>query len=348
MCGDSKQAIYAFAGADTQSIQNLTKEYDLKQLPLNICYRCPENVVKLAKTIVPELEWNVDREDKGEVSVLTQTELYGNIADNDLVICRKNSDVMAIYTKLAFDMKKNVCLVNSDLVNKLNNEIKSCINQYLKYYKLGFNIQVQLQDRLDKYIKSSSTPLTTTQYKDIQTKFIDELIKEKVASKPNDSITIPTLDYLKLCMQDYADNGSYSVDESSLTTMYYDKILYLINKYEMEHPTKSKITLEEFESYLPDLFKYKQENKSSIVISSVHQMKGGESDNVYIYDYPAFPYQFKSLSDEQILQESNLQYVALTRAKKTLSLVLLDNDKYRKANELNAECLALVNNVLKY
>ena len=76
MYGDSKQAIYAFAGADTQSVQHLTKEYDLKQLPLNICYRCPENVVKLARLIVPQLEWNTSREDKGDVSVITQQEMY--------------------------------------------------------------------------------------------------------------------------------------------------------------------------------------------------------------------------------------------------------------------------------
>ncbi len=316
-------------------------------MPLNICYRCPENVVKLARLIVPQLEWNTSREDKGDVSVITQQEMYSGVDINDLIICRKNSDVMDLYTKLAFDMHKPVSLVNRDLVTKLTNEIKYCISQYLKYYKLGYNIQVELKNRMDEYIKASPTPLTSAQYKEIRNGFISELLNENNKSKAKVNVTVPTIEYLKLCMQDYVDNGNYTVDTNCMTTLYFDKIVYLIKKYEYANKVTPKTSVESFEKYLPQLFKYNELNNTSIIISSIHQMKGGEADNVYIYDYPSFPYQFQSMSDEQALQETNLQYVALTRAKKNLSLVLMDSETCRAAERLNAECIAEVNMLLK-
>jgi len=129
--------------------------------------------------------------------------------------------------------------------------------------------------------------------------------------------------------------------------LYFDKIVYLIKKYEYANKVTPKTSVESFEKYLPQLFKYNELNNTSIIISSIHQMKGGEADNVYIYDYPSFPYQFQSMSDEQALQETNLQYVALTRAKKNLSLVLMDSETCRAAERLNAECIAEVNMLLK-
>ena len=51
-------------------------------------------------------------------------------------------------------------------------------------------------------------------------------------------------------------------------------------------------------------------------------MKGGEADNIFIYDYPRFPYKYNNMSEDDQQQEVNLQYVALTRAKKKLYLVL--------------------------
>lgn len=58
------------------------------------------------------------------------------------------------------------------------------------------------------------------------------------------------------------------------------------------------------------------------ILSSIHQMKGGEADNVYIMDYPLLPYIKNQMTDEDKIQERNLKYVAITRAKKSLKLVV--------------------------
>ena len=67
--------IYGFAGADTKSIKNLKKNFDLTELPLNICYRCPKNVIKLAQDIVPSIDWNHKREDDGIVEFIDDSNL---------------------------------------------------------------------------------------------------------------------------------------------------------------------------------------------------------------------------------------------------------------------------------
>lgn len=61
--GDPHQAIYQFRGAHSNSMQKLASEMDMAELPLSICYRCDKEIVKEAKTIVPQIEWQDGRAD---------------------------------------------------------------------------------------------------------------------------------------------------------------------------------------------------------------------------------------------------------------------------------------------
>jgi DNA helicase-2/ATP-dependent DNA helicase PcrA len=54
--GDSRQAVYGFAGADAASFWNIQKRTGATLLPLSICYRCPTQHVDLARPIVPQIE----------------------------------------------------------------------------------------------------------------------------------------------------------------------------------------------------------------------------------------------------------------------------------------------------
>ena len=74
--------------------------------------------------------------------------------------------------------------------------------------------------------------------------------------------------------------------------------------------------------------------------------KVGEGDNVFIYDYPEFPYEFKGMNDEEKQQEKNLLYVAITRAKKNLYLVGISEES-EEAIKVNMESELKVNLLLK-
>lgn len=87
--GDSKQAIYGFAGADVESYDRLKKMANI-ELPLSVSYRCSKSVVRFAQTIVPDIlpfenapEGQVNH--KGKIS---------DIKDGDFVLCRNTAPLV--------------------------------------------------------------------------------------------------------------------------------------------------------------------------------------------------------------------------------------------------------------
>ena len=91
--GDENQAIYAFRGADTDAMNKIRLATSAEQLPLNICYRCPNTHIKLANQFVPEMEPAPDAID-GEVFVISGELLYRYIQPGDLAICRNNTPLI--------------------------------------------------------------------------------------------------------------------------------------------------------------------------------------------------------------------------------------------------------------
>ena len=63
-----------------------------------------------------------------------------------------------------------------------------------------------------------------------------------------------------------------------------------------------------------------------VTLSTVHKAKGLESDNVWIIVPNKLPLIFKDQKDWEFEQEMNLKYVAVTRAKKVLTFVDLDEE----------------------
>lgn len=83
--GDHRQAVYGFAGAETDSLQLMIKRFSMKSMPLSICYRCPTMHLDLARLIVPEIE-NADDAPTGIVEYLPASKI--EYQPGDLVICR--------------------------------------------------------------------------------------------------------------------------------------------------------------------------------------------------------------------------------------------------------------------
>lgn len=93
---DEKQAIYGFAGSDSESYHKLIKTSNTTLLPLSICYRCPKKVIRLAREIVPEIQWKEDAIE-GEIKYKATIE---ELADGDMVICRNTSPLIKLYATL--------------------------------------------------------------------------------------------------------------------------------------------------------------------------------------------------------------------------------------------------------
>jgi len=100
--GDPKQAIYGFRGADSESMERFRDEFNCKELPLTISYRCAQAVVKYAQQWVPYIE-AADNAPEGEVVQLGQEWSPTTFRPGELVVCRTTKPLIA----LAFRMVKS-------------------------------------------------------------------------------------------------------------------------------------------------------------------------------------------------------------------------------------------------
>ena len=113
--GDTYQAIYGFTGADTNAIENIKKDLKAVELPLSICYRCPEKHVKLAQKFVPHIQWRT-KENSGKDALLgsihecTMDQIVHLANAGDKIICRNSAPLIHPCYELIKNDKKTVIL----------------------------------------------------------------------------------------------------------------------------------------------------------------------------------------------------------------------------------------------
>lgn len=96
--GDERQSIYAFRGADPQSIPRIRETFKTSTLKLTTTFRCAKNIVSNVHWRAPEMQaapWAPD----GEV-VTWQDWNIGLIPTNSAVICRNNAPLISLGFKL--------------------------------------------------------------------------------------------------------------------------------------------------------------------------------------------------------------------------------------------------------
>lgn len=94
------------------------------------------------------------------------------------------------------------------------------------------------------------------------------------------------------------------------------KLDFLHRKYEqwkLVCPTLSHI--------IERIREYVSSTTESVKLSTIHRAKGLENDRVFILNYDELPFQRLEQKEWERVQELNLKYVAITRAKETLFLV---------------------------
>ena len=90
--GDPYQSIYAFRGADTESIPRLQRQLDALVLPLTMSFRCPWTHVELAKRLVPDFE-AAENAIAGTVAHLGHEGINAALP-GDLILCRSNAPLV--------------------------------------------------------------------------------------------------------------------------------------------------------------------------------------------------------------------------------------------------------------
>lgn len=96
--GDPYQAIYAFRGADSQSMDTLfdrlaATDRGADSYPLTITWRCPSSHVDLARQLVSDLQAAPNAK-RGEIRELSEQAAIANLKPGDMALCRNNSPLV--------------------------------------------------------------------------------------------------------------------------------------------------------------------------------------------------------------------------------------------------------------
>jgi len=110
--GDPYQSIYAFRGAVQKGMDTLRTDYNMEEKTLSVSFRCPQAVVRRARSLVPGFtypEWAIE----GEVNELDSWS-YDHISDSAAIICRNNAPLFSLALRL-IRFGRGVKLVGSDI-----------------------------------------------------------------------------------------------------------------------------------------------------------------------------------------------------------------------------------------
>lgn len=150
--GDPNQAIYGFAGADTQSFASIQESIDdVTTLPLSYTYRCGKAIVEEARKIVGDAINYGTTNPEGKVYTVVEEDM--ELTEGDMLVSRVNAPLMAIAWKLVKD-RKNVKVVGRDigkglikLINKIRGKGKNKIDDIRV---LAMSIEAWRNKEIDK------------------------------------------------------------------------------------------------------------------------------------------------------------------------------------------------------
>jgi hypothetical protein len=300
--GDRKQAIYRFRGADSGSIERLIRELNAKVLPLSVSYRVPGCAADAARMLVPQFEVP-EGTPQGVCASISAKQMVSMWSVGDIVISRMNSVLMP--TALIALSQGITPLILGEGPGVTNDIIKVTkkLAARMRDKDLGKFIEL-LQDWADKEKESvvEKTAERMRKWAASRRSYIsDSVIREKAMDSP---------EYTQI---DLIYNVFWNLEGKGLTQLpgiqTLDDLLKRISSLAPTEKQMEQLTTEE----------YRELMASRLVITSVHRIKGGEANRVFLIE-ETFKWGNngwqkrapRNASDQQ--EEKNLWYVAVTRA----------------------------------
>lgn len=181
--GDPYQAIYGFAGADCNSFQRVTKAFNCTVLGLTDCFRCPQEVIRLAQSLRSDIKGFKDY--PGKIYKIPNREVLINIKEGDLVICRTRLPLRALALKL----------INKDFKVKIHpDELQEFMGDYKKNFtpqELRKVLNDDIIEQFFEHVKDRNKKRITRENQNADVIIRKILIKEEVDTM------VTTLDFLK-------------------------------------------------------------------------------------------------------------------------------------------------------
>jgi superfamily I DNA/RNA helicase len=146
--GDPHQAIYAFAGADSNSFYRSKDLISAVEFPLSVCYRCHDEALDWARDYVPHIEGT---QRSGVLSAVEYGDMPHKLAPKDLVLCRTNAPLVDLALEL-ITLGKPVKIKGKDFGQDLISWVKKTqkTNPDFAQFDVAFNSLMMAQARQAK------------------------------------------------------------------------------------------------------------------------------------------------------------------------------------------------------
>ena len=352
--GDIDQSIYSFRGANFRNILNFEKDYpEAKVIPLEENYRSTKNILNVANDIIknnkqrkeknlwtqnedgPKIRYHRAYDEKDEanfvkneiqklidsgeprssIAVLYRTNAQSRNMEEALLkdsipykvvgsfyfYNRKEIKDLICYLKLLYNPHDDVSLLRIINVPKRqigpktieNLSVKAVSNGTSLYEAIDSGKELQFKNLIED-IKRESENLSLTELVDL---ILDKsgMRQELEATKTIEAeVRLENLEEFKSITKNFEENnGIIALDE------FLDEI-----------------------SLVADVSEH-NDNDDVVTLMTIHSAKGLEFDHVFIIglEEGLFPHNNSLYDDDELEEERRLCYVAVTRAKKTLTLV---------------------------
>lgn len=280
-CGDPKQSIYGFAGADAQSMVRLERELSATDrgcvhLPLTVTRRCGKAIVREAQKLVPDFEAfetnpegkisfsAMPKKEKAEIGTGTKSSYQELVQDGDMILCRCNAPLVSECFGFLRQGRKATIQgrdVGAGLVGTIKKSLHIKGSEDEVRQQLAAKTVVELVGALDDWMHV-------------------ERAKEEAKRNPSDSRLISLQDRHD-CLACFCEGAATAADVvAKITAIFTD-----------------------------------DKSGDGIRLSSVHKAKGLEAKRVFILTPKEAPMPHpmaKSAWEKD--QELNIKYVAITRA----------------------------------
>ncbi len=352
--GDLDQSIYGFRGANFRNILNFEKDYpDAKVVPLEENYRSTGNILNVANDIIkhnkqrkekklwtkndngPKIRYHRAYDEKDEANYVME-EIRKLIVSGE-----PKSSIAVLYRTNAQSRNMEEALLRDNIPYKVVGSFyfynRKEIKDLISYLKLIYNSNDDVS--LLRIINVPKRQIGPKTIENLATKAMEkgvslyeaidsgkELEFKKLIEKLKDeSENVSLTELVEMIL---VESGMRKELESSKTL---EAEVRLENLEEFKSITKNfeenngVISLEEFLleiSLVSDIEEHKN-NNDVVTLMTIHSAKGLEFDHVFIIglEEGLFPHMNSLNSSDEIEEERRLCYVAVTRARKTLTLV---------------------------
>ncbi|WP_125153844.1 ATP-dependent helicase [Clostridium rectalis] len=350
--GDEDQCIYSFRGSDPKCMLNFHNYFkNGKKLFLCINYRSSNNIVNMAKKIIKNNKL------RNEKTILANNNFTGEIKvvfTNDE---KEQGDKICYFINSWINSNKgkysDIAILyrrNSEKVKIINNLLKNKIP--FKIMEKEFNIYEHfvckdilcyLKLSLNNKDRRSFYHIVNKPFRFINRHYINELINYPIKESCfqiiyNKNLSLLQFKNLKVMEKKLKRANKIKIeniiDYILYDLNYVDYIKFYISKYKidkeeietiilmMKRSIKNFKTIEEFLDYVEKIkHRKKQNKKDSLILSTMHGVKGMEFKTVFIINCNEgnIPY---TDNNKFLEEERRLFYVAVTRAIENLNIFI--------------------------